>query len=116
MGTTEKTTFEGKPFSMPSGVSPAPPPYTTATNPPVLQPAENAELLAQVVSLRQDMAKLQEHNNFLSSRVDETQQLLNQQQTQNIQTDRSFEACRLPVGKGRASRWQGQRLRRLSSW
>ncbi|XP_021799984.1 uncharacterized protein LOC110744316 [Prunus avium] len=61
MGTTAKTTFvpqEGMPFGMPSGVSPAPPPYTPATNSPVLQTTENAELLAQVVSLRQDMARL----------------------------------------------------------
>ncbi|BFG35159.1 hypothetical protein CerSpe_214330 [Prunus speciosa] len=82
------------PYGMPSGVSPTPQPYTPATNPHVLQPAENAELLAQVVSLRQDMARLQEHNNYLSTRVDETQQQLNQQQTQNIQTSESVQTPR----------------------
>ncbi|XP_021802754.1 uncharacterized protein LOC110746824, partial [Prunus avium] len=42
------------------------------------------------------MAKLQEHNKLLSSKVDETQQLLNQQQTQNIQTDRSPQSLHTP--------------------
>ncbi|XP_021823259.1 uncharacterized protein LOC110764568 [Prunus avium] len=99
MGTTEKTTFvprEGMPFGMPSGVSPAPAPYTPATNPPVTQATENAELLAQVVSLRHDMARMQEHNNLLSTRVEETQLLLNQQQTQNMPTDRSSESLQTP--------------------
>ncbi|KAL6286294.1 hypothetical protein ACE6H2_010684 [Prunus campanulata] len=92
MGTTSKTTFlpqEGLPFSRPGGASPAPPPYTPASNSPVIQTTAEAELLAQITSLRQDMAKLQEHNNLLSSKVDETQQLLNHQQTQNIHTNRS---------------------------
>ncbi|CAL2237459.1 unnamed protein product [Prunus armeniaca] len=42
------------------------------------------------------MAKLQEHNNLLSSKVDETQQLLNQQQTQNIQTTESSQSLQTP--------------------
>ncbi|XP_008237867.1 PREDICTED: uncharacterized protein LOC103336588 [Prunus mume] len=49
-----------------------------------------------MTALRQDMAKLQEHNNLLSSKVDETQQLLNHQQTQNTQTNRSSQSLQTP--------------------
>ncbi|XP_008239626.1 PREDICTED: uncharacterized protein LOC103338221 [Prunus mume] len=45
------------------------------------------------------MAKLQEHNNLLSSKVDKTQQLLNQQQTQNIQTIESSQSLQTPNGQ-----------------
>lgn len=51
-----------------------------------------AELLAQIEALRQDMTKIQKHNNIFSSKVDETQQQLNQQQTYNIQIDQSSES------------------------
>ncbi|XP_020410468.1 uncharacterized protein LOC109946586 [Prunus persica] len=47
------------------------------------------------------MARLQEHNNFLSSKVDETQQLLHQQQPRNIQTTRSSESLQTPCGKNK---------------
>ncbi|CAL2239566.1 unnamed protein product [Prunus armeniaca] len=42
------------------------------------------------------MAKLQEHNNLLSSKVDETQHLLNQQHMQNIQTTQSSQSLQTP--------------------
>ncbi|KAH0969499.1 hypothetical protein GBA52_021999 [Prunus armeniaca] len=45
------------------------------------------------------MAKLQEHNNLLSSKVDETQQLLNQQHMQNIQTTQSSQSLQTPSRK-----------------
>lgn len=81
MGTTSVPVFlpeEGLPFGRQSGASPATPSCTPFGNSPILQIAAEAELLAQITSLQQDMAKLQEHNNLLSSKVDETQQLLNQ--------------------------------------
>ncbi|CAL8999508.1 unnamed protein product [Prunus brigantina] len=87
MGTTLVSTFlskDGLPFGRQSGASPALPPCTPFGNPPVIQTTADAELLAQITSLRKEMAKLQEHNNLLSSKVDKTQQLLHQQHTQNI--------------------------------
>lgn len=56
-------------------------PLHPADNFSIIQTTTEAELLAQITAFPQDMARLQEHNNFLSSKVDETQQLLNQQQT-----------------------------------
>ncbi|CAL8174208.1 unnamed protein product [Prunus armeniaca] len=89
MGTTFGPSFlpeDGLPYDMPSGASPALHPSTPFGNPPVIQTTIEAELLAQMISLRKEMTKLQEHNNLLSSKVDETQRLLNQQETQNIQS------------------------------
>ncbi|CAL9022211.1 unnamed protein product [Prunus brigantina] len=77
MGTTSVPVFlpeERLPFGKQSGASPALPPCTPFGNSPVMQLTVEAELLAQITSLRQDMVKLQEHNNLLSSKVDETQQ------------------------------------------
>ncbi|CAL2224566.1 unnamed protein product [Prunus armeniaca] len=84
MRTTSVPTFlseDGLPFRRQSGASPVLPPCTPFGNSPVIQTTAKAELLAQITSLRQDMAKLQEHNNLFSSKVDETQHLLNQQHT-----------------------------------
>ncbi|CAL2239072.1 unnamed protein product [Prunus armeniaca] len=55
-----------------------------------------AELLAQMISLRKEMAKLQEHNNLFSSKVDETQRVLNQQETQNIQSTEPSQSLQTP--------------------
>ncbi|CAL8999811.1 unnamed protein product [Prunus brigantina] len=99
MGTTSVPTFlseDGLPFGRQGGASPALPPYTPFGNPPVIQTTAEAELLAQITSLRKDMAKLQEHNNLLSSKVDETQQLLNQHHTQNIQATQSSHSLQTP--------------------
>ncbi|CAL8169592.1 unnamed protein product [Prunus armeniaca] len=75
-------------------------------NPPVIQTTVEAELLAQMTSLRKEMAKLQEHNHLLSSKVDETQRLLNQQETQNIQATEPSQSLQTPgrqkKGKKRA--------------
>ncbi|CAL9011200.1 unnamed protein product, partial [Prunus brigantina] len=49
-----------------------------------------------MTSLRKEMAKLQEHNNLLSSKVDETQPLLNQQETQNIQVMEPSQSLQTP--------------------
>ncbi|CAL2230835.1 unnamed protein product [Prunus armeniaca] len=76
MGTTSGPQFlseDGLPYGMPSGASPALHPSTPFGNPPVLQTTVETELLAQMTSLRRKMAKLQERNNLLSSKVDETQ-------------------------------------------
>ncbi|CAL8168102.1 unnamed protein product [Prunus armeniaca] len=92
MGTTSGPQFlseDGLPYGMPSGASPALHPSTPFGNPPVLQTTVEAELLAQTTSLRREMAKLQEHNKLLSSKVDKTQRLLNQQETQSIQATES---------------------------
>ncbi|CAL8096149.1 unnamed protein product [Prunus armeniaca] len=89
MGTTSVPTFlseDGLPFGRQGGASPMLPPCTPFGNPPVIQTTAEDKLLAQITSLRKDMVKLQEHNNLISSKVDETQQLLNQQRTQTIQT------------------------------
>ncbi|CAL8150705.1 unnamed protein product [Prunus armeniaca] len=83
MGTTSVPTFlleDGLPFGRPSGASPVLPPSTPFGNPPAIQTTVEAELLAQMTSLRKEMAKLQEHNNLLSSKVNETQRPLNQQE------------------------------------
>ncbi|CAL8084630.1 unnamed protein product [Prunus armeniaca] len=99
MGTTFVPVFlpeEGLPYGRHSGASPALPPCTPFGNSPIMQTTAEAELLAQITSLRQDMAKLQEHNNLLSSKVDETQQLLNQQHTQNIQPTQSSKSLQTP--------------------
>ncbi|XP_034225688.1 uncharacterized protein LOC117635486 [Prunus dulcis] len=45
------------------------------------------------------MARIQEHNHLLSSKVDETQQLLHQQHTQNIQTTHSSQSLQTPHRK-----------------
>ncbi|XP_034218184.1 uncharacterized protein LOC117629717 [Prunus dulcis] len=45
------------------------------------------------------MARLQDHNHLLSSKVDETQQLLHQQHTQNIQTTHSSQSLQTPRRK-----------------
>ena len=87
MGTTSGPQFlseDGLPYGMLSGASPVLHPSTPFGNPPVLQTTVEAELLAQMTSLQREMAKLQEHHNLLSSKVDETQWLLNQPETQNI--------------------------------
>ncbi|CAL8174610.1 unnamed protein product [Prunus armeniaca] len=87
MGTTSGPSFlleDGLPYRMPSGASPVLHPSTPFSNPPVIQTTVEAELLAQMISLQKEMAKLQEYNNLLSSKVDETQRLLNQQEMQNI--------------------------------
>ncbi|CAL2265763.1 unnamed protein product [Prunus armeniaca] len=71
MGTTSVPVFlpeEGLPFGRQSGASPALPPCTPFGNLPIMQTTAEAKLLAQITSLRQDMAKLQEHNNLLSSK------------------------------------------------
>ncbi|CAL9010603.1 unnamed protein product [Prunus brigantina] len=71
MGTTSGPQFlseDGMPYGMPSGASPALHPSTPFGNPPILQTTVEAELLAQMTSLRKEMAKLQEHNNLLSSK------------------------------------------------
>ncbi|KAI5312710.1 hypothetical protein L3X38_041884 [Prunus dulcis] len=52
------------------------PPCTPFGNSPIIQTTAEAKFLTQITSLRQDMARLQEHNNLLSSKVDETQQLV----------------------------------------
>ena len=99
MGTTSVPTFlseEGIPFGRQSGASPALPPCTPFGNAPATQTTAEAELVVQIASLRKDMARLQEHNNLLSSKVDETQQLLHQQHTQNIQTTHSSESLQTP--------------------
>ncbi|CAL8077355.1 unnamed protein product [Prunus armeniaca] len=109
MGTTSIPTFlseDGLSYGMPSGASPALHPSTPFGNPPVIQTTVEAELLAQMTSLRKEMAKLQEHNNLLSSKVDETQWLLNQQETQNIQATEPSQSLQTPgqqkKGKKRA--------------
>ena len=75
---------------------PALPPCTPFGNAPSTQTTAEAELVVQIASLRKDMARLQEHNNLLSSKVDETQQLLHQQPTQNIQPTHSSESLQTP--------------------
>ncbi|XP_034203617.1 uncharacterized protein LOC117618105 [Prunus dulcis] len=95
MGTTSVPTFlseEGVPFGRQAGASPALPPCTPFGNAPSTQTTAEAELMVQIASLRKDMARLQEHNNLLSSKVDKTQQLLHQQPTQNIQITHSSES------------------------
>ncbi|CAL8083090.1 unnamed protein product [Prunus armeniaca] len=99
MGTTSGPQFlseDGLPYGMPSGASPALHPSTPFGNPPVLQTTVEAELLAQMTSLRREMAKLQEHNNLLSSKVHETPRLLNQQETQSIQATESSQSLLTP--------------------
>ncbi|CAL2239710.1 unnamed protein product [Prunus armeniaca] len=99
MGTTSGPQFlseDGLPYGMPSRASPALHPSTPFGNPPVLQTTVEAELLAQMTSLRKEMAKLQEHNNLLSSKVDETQRLLNQQETQSVQAAKSSQSLQTP--------------------
>ncbi|CAL2228548.1 unnamed protein product [Prunus armeniaca] len=99
MGTTSGPQFlseDGLPYGMPSGASPALNPSTPFGNPLVLQTTVEAELLAQMTSLRREMTKLQEHNNLLSSKVDETQRLLNQQETQSIQATESSQSQQTP--------------------
>ncbi|CAL8169324.1 unnamed protein product [Prunus armeniaca] len=99
MGTTSGPQFlseDGLPYDMPSGASPALHPSTPFGNPPALQTTVEAELLAQMTSIRREMAKLQERNNLLSSKVDETQRLLNQQETQNIQATESSQSQQTP--------------------
>ncbi|CAL9011376.1 unnamed protein product [Prunus brigantina] len=71
MGTTLVPMFlpeDGLSFKRQSGASPTLPPFTHFGNSPVIQTTVETELLAQITSLRQDMAKLQEHNNLLSSK------------------------------------------------
>ncbi|KAH0994793.1 hypothetical protein GBA52_018657 [Prunus armeniaca] len=88
MGTTLVPTLlseDGLPYGMPSGAIPVLHLSTPFGNPLVIQTTIEAELLAQMTSIRKEMARLQEHNNLLSSKVDETQWLLNQPKTQNIQ-------------------------------
>ncbi|CAL8134915.1 unnamed protein product [Prunus armeniaca] len=99
MGTTSGQQFlseDGLPYGMPSGASPALHPSTPFGNPPALQTTVKAELLAQMTSLRKEMVKLQERNNLLSSKVDETQRLLNQQDTQNVRTTESSQSRQTP--------------------
>ncbi|CAL2234783.1 unnamed protein product [Prunus armeniaca] len=65
MGTTSGPQFlseDGLPYGMPSGASLALHPSTPFGNPPTLQTTVEAELLAQMTSLRKEMAKLQERN------------------------------------------------------
>ncbi|CAL2257124.1 unnamed protein product [Prunus armeniaca] len=65
MGTTSGPQFlleDGLLYGMPSGASPALHPSTPFGNPPALQATVEAELLAQMTSLRREMAKLQERN------------------------------------------------------
>ncbi|CAL2265894.1 unnamed protein product [Prunus armeniaca] len=72
MGTTSGPQFlseDGLPYGMPSGASPTLHPSTPFGNPPVLQTTVEVELLAQMTSLRREMAKLQEHNSLLSSKT-----------------------------------------------
>ncbi|CAL9021013.1 unnamed protein product [Prunus brigantina] len=72
MGTTSVPMFlseDGLPYGMPSGASPALHPSTPFGNPPVIQTTVEAELLAQMTSVWKEMAKLQEHNNLLSSKT-----------------------------------------------
>ncbi|XP_020412774.1 uncharacterized protein LOC109947255 [Prunus persica] len=102
MGTTSIPTFlteKGGQFGRQSGASPALPPGTPFGNAPATQTTAEAELAAQIATLRKDMARLQEHNNFLSSKMDETQQLLHQQHTQNIQITHSSESLQTPHGR-----------------
>ncbi|CAL2238416.1 unnamed protein product [Prunus armeniaca] len=99
MGTTSGPQFlseDGLPYGMPSGASLALHPSTPFGNPPVLQTTVEAELLAQMTSLWREMAKLEEHNNLLSSKVNETQQLLNQQETQSIQATECSQSQQTP--------------------
>ncbi|CAL8169370.1 unnamed protein product [Prunus armeniaca] len=106
MGTTLVPTFlleDGLPYGMPSGASPALHPSTPFGNPPVIQTtveveflAQMTSLLAQMTSLRKEMAKLQEHNNLFSSKIEETQQLLNQQEMQNIQSTEPSQSLQTP--------------------
>ncbi|CAL8174470.1 unnamed protein product [Prunus armeniaca] len=107
MGTTSGPQFlleDGLPYGMPSRASPALHPSTPFGNPPVLQTTVEAELLAQMTSLLREMAKLQEHNNLLSSKVDETQRLLNQQETQSIQATESSQSLQTPGRQKRGKR------------
>ncbi|KAI5335193.1 PREDICTED: LOC110746824 partial [Prunus dulcis] len=83
---------QGLSFEKQSRASPAPPACTSVGSTFVIQTTVEAELLAQITALWQDMARLQEHNNLLSSKVDETQQLLNHQHVQNIQTTKSSQS------------------------
>ncbi|CAL8994500.1 unnamed protein product [Prunus brigantina] len=102
MGTTSGPQFlseDGLPFGMPSGASPALHPSTPFGNTPVLQTTVEAELLAQMTSLRKEMARLQEQNKQLTSKVDRTQRQLNEQDTQDIQTAESTQSLPTPSGK-----------------
>ncbi|CAL2239812.1 unnamed protein product [Prunus armeniaca] len=99
MGTTSGPAFlseDGLLYGMPSGASLPLHHSTPFGNPLVIQTTVEAELLAQMISLRKEMAKLQEHNNLLSSKVDETQRLLNQQETQNNQGTESSQSLQTP--------------------
>ncbi|CAL9011256.1 unnamed protein product [Prunus brigantina] len=102
MGTTSGQIIlsdDGLPIGMPRGVSPALHPSTPFGNTPVLQTTVEAELLAQMTSLRKEMSRLQEHNKLLSSKVDDTQRLLNQQETQAIQNAESTQSLPTPSRK-----------------
>ncbi|CAL2257086.1 unnamed protein product [Prunus armeniaca] len=71
MGITSVPTFlleEGLPFGRQSGASLALPTCTPFGNTLVIQTIAEAEFLGQITSLRNDMAKPQEHNNLLSSK------------------------------------------------
>ncbi|CAL2278095.1 unnamed protein product [Prunus armeniaca] len=77
MGTASVPMFlptERLPFCKQSRTSPALPPCTPVGNSSTLQTIAEAKLLTQIAALRQYMEKLKEHNNILSSKVDETQQ------------------------------------------
>ncbi|CAL9004992.1 unnamed protein product, partial [Prunus brigantina] len=52
-----------------------------------------------MTSLRKEMARLQEHNKLLSSKVDDTQRLLNPQETQAIQNAESTQSLPTPSRK-----------------
>ncbi|CAL2270999.1 unnamed protein product [Prunus armeniaca] len=76
MGTTSGPQFlseDGLPYGMPSGTSPALHPSTPFGNPPALQTTVEAELLAQMTSLRKEMAKLQEPGNTNAQTTESSQ-------------------------------------------
>ncbi|CAL8077343.1 unnamed protein product [Prunus armeniaca] len=81
---SEGLSEDGLLYSMPSGASPALHPSIPFGNPPVIQTTVEAELLAQMTSFRKEMAKLQEHNNLLSSK--ETQNIQATEPSQSLQT------------------------------
>ncbi|KAI5351577.1 hypothetical protein L3X38_004468 [Prunus dulcis] len=80
-------TPDGSILGLNTGASHAPPPITSWPETSTRESTVEANLLVQIESLRQDMAKMQDHTNILSSKVrNGLEQIMHHRQEQSLKS------------------------------
>ncbi|CAL8993372.1 unnamed protein product [Prunus brigantina] len=86
-------TIDGPILGLSGQENPAPPPGT----PRVETPNRQSTLEDRMETLQREMIKMQEHNNILSSKLDDTQKQLHEQESRSAQPPRGAVGSRQTV-------------------